>query len=67
MDELRLFSLLQGIDEKLEKNNQLLNEVISKLNDIESEASSVSSNTDYTYNVKNVAEDILDFLKENLN
>lgn len=51
MDELKLFSLLQGIEEKLEKNNELLNCVVEELRYIKSEAGSINCNTDYTYNV----------------
>ena len=64
MSELQLLSLLQGIEEKLEKNNELLVDAIKELKQIKSEASSINGNTDYTYNVKNTAEEILEFLKK---
>lgn len=66
MNETKLFELLQNIEEKLEENNELLQDVSRKLSDIESEASSINSNTDYTYNVKNVAAEILDILERKL-
>ena len=45
---------------------KLLKEIQDELKIIASESASVNSNTDYTYNVKNVADEILDLLKEKL-
>ena len=45
---------------------KLLKEIKDELKIIASESASVNSNTDYTYNVKNIADDILDLLKEKL-
>lgn len=45
---------------------KLLKEIKDELKIIASESASVNSNTDYTYNVKNVADEILDLLKEKL-
>ena len=53
-------------EEQADKIIELLGEIRDKLTYIASDVSSTSSNTDYTYNVKNVAEDILDLLKEKL-
>ena len=53
-------------EEQAEKIIELLGEIRDELKSISSDASSISSNTDYTYNVKNIADDILDLLKEKL-
>ena len=45
---------------------KLLKEIKDELKTISSETASVNGNTDYTYNVKNIADDILDLLKEKL-
>ena len=45
---------------------KLLKEIKDELKNISSEASSISSNTDYTYNVKRASDDILELLKEKL-
>lgn len=45
---------------------KLLKEIKDELKIIASESASVNSNTDYTYNVKNIADEILDLLKEKL-
>lgn len=52
--------------DQADKIIELLGEIKDKLSEIASEAGSINSNTDYTYNVKNVSEDILDLLKEKL-
>ena len=45
---------------------ELLKEIRDELKYISSEASSISSSTDYTYNVKLIVDEILDTLKEKL-
>lgn len=54
-------------EDQADKIIELLGEIRDELKKISSEAGSINSNTDYTYNVKNIADDILDLLKEKLN
>lgn len=54
-------------EDQADKIIELLGGILDELKNISSEASSINGNTDYTYNVKNIADDILDLLKEKLN
>ena len=53
-------------EDQADKIIELLGEIRDELRNISSEASSINSNTAYTYNVRNTADDILDLLKEKL-
>ncbi len=53
-------------EDQADKIIELLGEIRDELRNISSEAGSINSNTDYTYNVRNVADDILAFLKEKM-
>ncbi len=44
----------------------LLKQIRDELKNISSDAETISSNTDYTYNVKNIADDILDLLNKKI-
>lgn len=63
MDELKLFALLQGIEEKLEENNELLKLVNEKLDNIGANLISTNKNMSYNQKIKNVLDDILRVLK----
>ena len=53
-------------EKQADKIIELLGEIRDELKNISSEASSINCNTDYTFNVKNIVDDILDLLKEKL-
>lgn len=54
-------------EKQADKVIELLGEIRDELKKITSEAGSINSNTDYTYNVKTIADDILELLKEKMN
>lgn len=54
-------------EKQADKAIELLGEIRDELKKITSEAGSINSNTDYTYNVKTIADDILELLKEKMN
>lgn len=51
--------------EKEDRIIELLEEISSKLDDLKSECSSTTFEASYTSNVRDVAEQILDYLKKN--